>query len=63
MVTSEVYLSVEESKELSESVADVSEPQQHQRNADDSVRDAYDPTPERLGRNVPVTYIFNIHQS
>jgi len=48
------YLGVEEAKELGESVADVSETQQHQRYADNCVRDAHDPTPECLGRYVPV---------
>jgi len=50
-----IHLSVEEAKELSESVADVRQTQQHQRNADDRVRDTDDTTPERLRRNIPVT--------
>ena len=51
-----VYLGVEEAEELGESVADVSETQKHQRNADDRVRDADNSTPERLRRNVPVAW-------
>jgi len=48
------HLSIEETKKLSECVSDVRQTQQHERNADDSVSDAYDAAPERLRRYVPV---------
>ena len=48
------YLRVAEAKELGEGVADVCQTQQHERNADHGVRNAHDPTPERLGCDVAV---------
>ena len=56
-------LPVEEAERVGHGVADVGQTQQHQRNAQNGVKDGHHFAPLRLRSNVPVTYRFHSNEN